>query len=58
MEQDFLIWAAAADIHWQLREGTRGTAARRRADKIAAEHADKEKMFGDWSGRMVPEDLT
>lgn len=58
VEQDFLIWAASADIHWQLREGARGTAARRRADRVAAEHADKEKMFGDWSGRMVPEDLT
>lgn len=58
VEQDYLVWAAAADVHWQLKEGTRGTAAKRRAEEIAAKAMGKERQFGDWSGRLVPEDLT
>lgn len=58
VDTDYLIWAACGDIHWQLREGSRATGALRKAERIAANAAGIDKMFGDYGGRVVPEDLT
>jgi hypothetical protein len=57
VEPDFLIWEAAKDVFWQLREGTRATAAKRQAEEIAGNAMSKDRMFSDWEGRVVPEDL-
>lgn len=55
VSSDFVIWLAAADIHYQLGEGERSVAATRKAQQIAADECGVEKMFGDWCGQIVPE---
>jgi len=57
VDKDFLIWAAASDIFWQLREGDRAKGAWKKAEEIARHERGVERGFGDWSGRVVPEDL-
>jgi hypothetical protein len=56
VDSDFLIWAAASDIHYQLGEGERSQAALSKAGAIARERCGVEKMFGDWYGQIVPEE--
>jgi hypothetical protein len=55
VDTDFLIWAAASDIHYQLGEGERSQAALSKAGAIMRENCAEEKMFGDWYGQIVPE---
>jgi hypothetical protein len=55
VDTDFLIWAAASDIHYQLGEGERSQAALAKAGSIVREKCSVEKMFGDWYGQIVPE---
>ncbi|MFA4972379.1 MAG: hypothetical protein WC683_07180 [bacterium] len=58
IDSDYLIWEAASDIYFQLKEDDRGVMAKRMADKIAQDRRSYDQQFGDWSGRAVPEDLT
>jgi hypothetical protein len=58
VDSDYLIWGAVADISWQLREGDRAQMAKRKAQQIANERRARERMFGDYGSRIVPEDLT
>lgn len=56
VDQDFLVWAAASDVFWQLKEGQRASGAWKRAEEIARHERGVELGFGDWGGRAVPED--
>lgn len=58
MNHDYLIWEAASDIFFQLKEDDRAIMAKRMADQIAKDYRQVETQFGDWSGRAIPEDLT
>jgi hypothetical protein len=53
---DFLIWAAAGDIFWQLHEGDRAQLATRRALDIAKDQRGAEMLFGDSCFQIVPEE--
>ena len=55
VSSDFVIWLAAADIHYQLGEGERSIAATRKAQAIASDDCGVDKMFGDWNGQIIPE---
>ncbi len=55
VDTDFMIWAAASDIHYQLGEGERSQAALSKAGAIMRENCAEEKMFGDWYGQLVPD---
>ena len=58
VDTDFLIWSASADLLWQMREGSRSEYSRKMAKMYADRYWEKERMFGDNSGRIIPEDLT
>lgn len=56
VDSDFLVWAAASDIFWQLKEGQRASGAWKKAEEIARHERGVEMGFGDWHGRVTPED--
>ena len=58
VDPDYLTWFAAADIHFMLREGDRCKYCTERAEKLAARVITKERMFGDTSSRVIPEDFS
>jgi hypothetical protein len=58
VDADYLMWQAAADIHFTLREGDRSKYCSSRAEALAARVIAKEKMFGDAQSRVVPEDFS
>jgi len=58
VDVDYLTWFAASDLLWQTREGERSAYARKMAEKVAESRRQRERMFGDGAGRIVPEDLT
>lgn len=55
---DYLMWQAAADIHFELREGDRSKYCSSRAAAIAQGVITKEQQFGDSTSRIVPEDFS
>ncbi len=52
---DFLVYAAAADIFWQTKEGQNADAAWKRAGEIARHVQGSHMQFGEWCGRIIPE---
>jgi len=58
VDEDFLVWFAASEIFMILREGTRATAAKRRAQEIADAVRAKDQMWGDFGARIIPGDYT
>lgn len=58
VDADYLMWQAAADIHFELREGDRSKYCSSRAAMIIQNTITKEMQFGDSTSRVVPEDLS
>lgn len=58
VDVDYLTWFAASEILWQTKEGERSAYARKMADRVADTRRERERMFGDGCGRIIPEDLT
>lgn len=56
VDPDYLIWAAASDIHWQLHEGQRYQEALQKANAVLRDRMSTEKQGSDQGLRIVPMD--
>lgn len=56
VDADYLIYMAAHEICWQLREGDRSVGSLKKAKDIAKDERSVDMMFGDSNMRIVPEE--
>lgn len=55
VDSQYLIWQAAKEISWQLREGERAQMAQRMAKDVVKDNLTVALQFGDQDHQLVPE---
>jgi hypothetical protein len=55
VDPQYLIWQAAKEISWQLREGERSQMAQRMAKDVVKDNLAAELLIGDQNHQIVPE---